>query len=218
MLSGSEASKARSRSVWWLRCFAPAQHDIRACFHNLLQDNPAMASLLVFDEGDQPTHFGAGLAWIHQVCQDVAVPGIDAAGSGPGVEGDIITLAGRDIQGVALDWLRQWMPVFCDYIEGVAVQVHGVAHHGVRAVDAHMNRLPVFHDDWLRIRETLAVNHVVALPATDELGILDIGVDGLLCLWRAGARVDDEGSVEAAGQLLRVIIVAVVPVRADILI
>ena len=50
----------------------------------------------ILNEGDQSTHFLAALPWIHQVRENVAVEGVDTAGSRPGVEGEIIGIAWSD--------------------------------------------------------------------------------------------------------------------------
>src|SRR5947209_1671347 len=103
--------------------------------------------------------------------------------------------------------------------ERVSMYMHRVHHRRIRTNQPNMNSLAVLDHDGLGIREALAIDDK---PATGhhahEFGILDIGMNSLLCLNSSWTWVHDEGSVKATGYLSNVTIVAVIPVCAYILI
>src|SRR5579859_5557993 len=109
------------------------------------------------------------------------------------------------------------MSIFGNDIEEGAMQVHRV-HHLTSAIHPDMDNLAVFDQDWLCVREALAVNDVVPTHFTDEHGILHIGLYLLLILGSTGTWVHDKGSIETARNLREIIVVTVVPVCSYILI
>src|SRR5205807_7269951 len=98
----------KKRAVLW----NSSRRRRRELFHHLLG---------ILYEGDQSTHFLATLPWIHQVRENVAVEGVDTAGRCPGVEGEIIGLAGSHRDRILLDRLCQHMPIFSDDVEEVTM-------------------------------------------------------------------------------------------------
>src|SRR5207249_258247 len=62
------------------------------------------------------------------------------------------------------------------------------------------------------------IDDEVIAQHSDEGAVFDIGMDCLRSLWTPWAWVDNKRAIEAAGELNDVVIVAVIPVRANILI
>src|SRR5260370_28352097 len=111
----------------------------------------------------------------------MAVEWIDAARYCPGVEREIICLTRIDRERIFLNRLRQHMAIFCNDVEEVPVQVHRGRHHRIGTDEADVDSLTMLDQDRLGIGATLAVNHIPAAGhSAYELGVLDIGLNGLL--------------------------------------
>ena len=147
--------------------------------------------------------------------KDVAVEGIDAPRRGPGIEGQIIALTWGGGNGVHLLRAVEHLPILSHKGKEVAVHVHGM--NQLADVDqANVDGLPMLDVHRLGIREAFAVDDVIAAQFTNYLKIFLIGMDGLRGLWGAWFGVDDEGSIQATGNLNHVGLVRMVEIRPNV--
>src|SRR5207248_9968292 len=129
------------------------------------------------------------------------------------IEGQVLRLASGKLVRIFADELGQHMPIFCNDVESMSMYMHGMHHRRIRTNQPNMNGLAVLDHDRLGIREALAIDDKPAAGHhAHEFGILDIGMNGLLCLNSSWTWVHDKGSVETTGYLSDVTIMAVIPV------